>query len=137
MSKRIIATHPHYDLYFHEGESIVHHVFKEEIDSQSFPEVLNKGTEVLKQNKATKWLADNRRQQNVLSDEDNKWATTVWFPETKAYGWKYWAIVVPDSMVNRADLVRYVEYYYEQGIVTRVFSDEMIALEWLKGVDKA
>lgn len=137
MTKKVIESNDHYDLFYHPEDKIVHHVFKEKLDSQSFPEVLNRGTEVLEQNRATKWLADNLQQKNVLTDEDNNWATTVWFPRTKALGWKYWAIVVPESMPNRADLVRYVEYYYEQGIVTRVFSDETVALHWLQSVDKA
>jgi len=135
MAKQIIETSECYDLFYHDEDKVIHHVFKEALDSESFHAVLEKGTEVLTEHKATKWLADNRRQEIVLSDEDNEWATTVWFPKTMAAGWKYWAIVVPDSIANRVDLMRYIEPYHATGINVKVFTDDAEALDWLKRVD--
>jgi hypothetical protein len=136
MTKQLIETTDHFDLFYHDDHKIVHHIFKEAIDSDSFHLVLDRGTEVLAEHKATKWLADNRRQETVLSDDDNQWATTEWFPRTMEAGWKYWAIVVPDSFANRVDLMRYIEPYHATGINVKVFTDDNEALEWLQRVDK-
>lgn len=136
MTKQVILSNDHFDLYYHDSEKIIHHVFKEKLDSESFPRVLNAGTKVLRENRATKWLSDNRRQVNVLTDEDNAWANNVWLPKTMRAGWKYWAIVVPDSMLNRADLVRYVDSFHGKGIIVKVFSDDKVAFTWLKKIDQ-
>lgn len=135
MAKQVIASNNAYDLFFHEEDKIIHHIFKEDLDGLSFREVLNKGHNILKQNGATKWLSDNRRQMSVLSDEDNAWANDVWFPKTQAAGWKYWAIVVPDSMANRADLVRYIDSFYNSGIKVQVFTQDDEAYKWLLQFD--
>lgn len=136
IAPQVVVSNEYYDLYFHKGDNIVHHVFKEQLESNSFREVLLKGTEVLREHRSRKWLSDNRLHTKVLSDDDNAWANNVWLPEIMNLGWKYWAIVVPDSMINRLDLIRYVESFHSKGIVVQVFSDDIAALDWLKGIDQ-
>ncbi|HEX2621000.1 MAG TPA: hypothetical protein VHL11_12655 [Phototrophicaceae bacterium] len=136
MPRRTVLSNEYFDLFYHEEDKIIHHVFKEKLDSENFPKVLLAGTEVLKTNGAIKWLSDNRRHTIELTDEDNAWANNVWFPQTMRAGWKYWAIVVPDSIVNRADLVRYVNSFHGKGIKVQVFTDDQKALDWLKRVDQ-
>ncbi|GBF34693.1 hypothetical protein DCCM_3813 [Desulfocucumis palustris] len=51
-------------------------------------ELLNKGTETLQQNKAQKWLSDDRNN-NALTLKDQEWANNIWFPNTAKVGWKY------------------------------------------------
>lgn len=50
-------------------------------------------------------------------------------------GWKYWAMVVPDSVIGRADHVQYVESFYNTGVRVTVYTETEPALSWLEGVE--
>ena len=49
-------------------------------------------------------------------------------------GWKYWALVVPDEVSARQDMVAVIDMFYERGIRIMVFTDVERALNWLKGL---
>lgn len=112
---------------------LVHHTFHRTISGQDFRDVLNRGTEILRENHADKWLSDDRKNTG-LSPEDNEWGLTVWFSQTQAVGWKYWALVVPASMEGQQSMIQAVQHFAQNGVYTRVFIDPEEALAWLSSL---
>ena len=51
-----------------------------------------------------------------------------------AAGWKYWAIVMPDKIVGKMNMKRFIEDYSEKGLTIDIFSDPDEALAWLESV---
>ncbi len=119
-------------LCYYPEYQIVHHTIHQPPTTQMLREMLNRGTEVFKENGADKWLSDDRKNADGLTEEDNRWGEEVWFPQTRAAGWKYWALVVPDNVAARASMIELVAHFNEQGVLTMVFVDLEAALNWLK-----
>ena len=101
-----VLSNDYFDLLFHENEKIVHHIYKPAMDSDHLEQVLSAGTDLLEKHQATKWLSDNRLLATAFSDEVAGWVNNVWLPRTIKAGWKYWAMVVPESVISRADHIR-------------------------------
>lgn len=118
-------------LLYYPEHRMVHHTIHQTPATPMLREMLNLGTEALRENRADKWLSDDRKL-GGLTEEDNRWGEEVWFPQTQAAGWKYWALVVPDGDEARGSMIKLVQHYNSQGVVTRVFVDLEQALEWLK-----
>jgi hypothetical protein len=119
-------------LYFHHGSGIVHHEIRKNLTSEVFRRVLSHGAEILEKTTASKWLSDNRGHFQ-LSDADEQWAKTVWFPRAVAAGWKHWAILRPESAIGALNLSRLSQNYARLGVNTRILSDFSEALRWLEG----
>jgi hypothetical protein len=130
MSATTIIDNDYATLLYHPDKKIVHHTFHKPIGGEPFRQVLLAGLNTLKANGAQKWLSDDRAN-SVLPPEDAEWGTTVWFPQVKAAGWKYWALVVPNDVKGRINMAEFVESYFEQGIRIMVFTDPEEALKWL------
>lgn len=136
-----------YELVYHVQDKIVHHTLKPPMDDDDTRDTLNGqpvtkwqklltvGTDLLIEHGATKWVADNRVLQKPVNDVDNEWIQEVWQHRAVAAGWKYWALVVPTSLIGQADMVSYVETNYEKGIWVTVFKSVEEAFEWIRGVD--
>src|SRR5271166_4845497 len=116
MSAITVLSNDYFDLLYHEESKIIHHIFKPPMGSDQIQEVLSAGTDLLEKNRATKWLSDNRQLAVAFSDEAAQWVNEVWLPRTVRAGWKYWAMVVPEAIIGRADHVKYVESFYDTGI---------------------
>ncbi len=125
-------SNDYFDLLFHEDEKIVHHIYKTPMDSDHLQELLSAGTDLMEEHGATKWLSDNRLLVNAFSNEAAEWVNNVWLPRTIKAGWKYWAMVVPQSLIGQADHVKYVESFYNTGVWVTVYSDVEPAMKWIK-----
>lgn len=135
-----------YTLVYHEADKIVHHTIKPPIEHDStrdkhkgrvmskWQRLLTVGTEVLIENGATKWIADNRALTGQVPPDDQVWIQDTWQPYAVSKGWKYWALVVPETLVGQADMVKYVESVYERGIRTTVYSNLDEAFAWLRSL---
>jgi hypothetical protein len=88
------------------------------------------GTEVLRQNKAEKWLSDDRNN-NALTTEDQNWANNVWFPETARAGWKYWALVQPEKVTGQMNMKKQANVVTSGGVTVGTFNDPEAAMDWL------
>jgi hypothetical protein len=122
-------------LWFHHETGIVHHKFKKYMYGDDFKAVLNQGLEQLKNNGATKWLSDDRGN-SALRPEDGEWAETDWAPRVLAAGWRYWAIVLPESIIGKMNMKQFIDRYAETPVTVKVFSDPNEALGWLENVDE-
>jgi hypothetical protein len=120
-------------LWYHTETGIVHHQFKKFMWGDAFKEVLNTGLEQMKEHGGTKWLSDDRAN-SALRAEDGEWAANDWAPRVAAVGWKYWAIVLPDNVIGKMNMQRFIDQQAASGRTVRVFSDPNEALTWLENL---
>lgn len=128
---RLILGNEFATLIYHVHPKIVHHTFHKPVASVTFREVLTRGVELFESRHATKWLSDDRGN-GALHPEDGKWAIEVWSKRAIAAGWKYWAIVMPDAALGKANMRRFIREYADQGVVVAIFDNPEDALGWLK-----
>ena len=99
---------------------------------QSFESVQHGGMlmlEMLRENKCTKVLNDNR---NVLGtwSEASEWAGEVWFPMIEKAGLKYFAWIYSPSVFSQLSAQKSVDIAVGN-VVTQFFTDIGVAEEWL------
>ena len=133
MSGTTISDTEYATLWYHPESKIVHHQFHKFIHGDEFRQVLEKGLEIFKQNDAHKWLSDDKKN-STLTTEDSDWGQKDWFPRVFAAGWKYWAIVMPDKIVGKMNMQRFIDNYSTQGLMIDIFDDADEALQWLETV---
>ena len=133
MAKRLVLENEFVQMWFYPEAGIVHHQFRKFIWGDAFREVLNEGLKVFVHEGATKWLSDDR-ESSALSKADTDWSMSDWFPRIAAAGWKYWAIVLPQSVLGEMNIKRFINAYSEQGLIVQVFDDPAPALAWLESV---
>ena len=114
MQSITIIDNKYATLIYHPDSQIVHHHFTELLDSAHTRLILDSGIDLLKQHKATKWLSDNR-DLKPHSEEDGKWVNEDWLPRAIAAGWKYWALVVPETTIARLNMVEFVQLFLRTG----------------------
>ncbi|HEX3050450.1 MAG TPA: hypothetical protein VHP83_07335 [Aggregatilineaceae bacterium] len=135
MSTIVVLNSEYASLYFHTETKIVHHKLYSLLDSAHLREVLNEGTKLLGKYGAVKWLSDNRDIE-AHSPEDTEWINTHWLPAAIDAGWKFWALVVPDDVAARMNMVEFVESFYAMGVRVMVFVEVEDAMRWLEKQDR-
>ena len=123
-------------MVYHARYKIVHHTFHKPLAGAAFRAVLMHGLKLFKERGANKWLSDDRGN-SALHPDDGKWAMEVWSKQTIDAGWKYWAIVMPDAALGRANMRRFIREYADRGVEVRIFESPEEAFEWLKRPDVA
>jgi hypothetical protein len=95
-----------------------------------FKEALNAGTSALQKYHVRKWLSDDRKN-DALTREGNEWAFSDWQPRTIKAGWKYWALVVPQTLAAAGTLQPAIENLFQLGLRMMVFTNLDEAVVWL------
>lgn len=140
MTTTFILEDPTASLRFHEVPGrggIVHHELAGAVAGEAFRQVLLTGTRLLRERQATKWLSDDRRMTS-LDPVDVTWGGEHWWQQAIDAGWKYWAILAPESTDGRAAFQ--VSGFAMKGVISdhltvRFFTDPEAALAWLRDVD--
>lgn len=132
MSKEIIYDSPYITVEYWPESKLIYHVIHQPISDQLpiFKEALNAGTAALQQYQVHKWLSDDRKNDG-LTPEGNEWSFNDWQPRTLKAGWKYWALVVPQTLAAAGTLTPVVEQLFELGLRMMVFTDVEDAIVWL------
>ncbi len=133
MKQETILETDYATLWYYPEAKIIHHKFHKFIHGERFREVLSTGLEIFEKDGAQKWLSDDRNN-STLTAADSDWAVNVWTPRVLAAGWKYWAIVLPDKVVGKMNMQRYIEQNAELGVTVDIFDDTDEALKWLESV---
>ncbi|MFX1252790.1 MAG: hypothetical protein ACFFCZ_14380 [Promethearchaeota archaeon] len=133
MLKETIVDNESITMWYYPNEKIIAHRVHKFIRGQILRDALLKGTEVLKQNGAQKWLSDDRNNVAIPAAE-LEWGKTVWVFQAMEAGWKYWALVQPEMVIGQLSMRRLIQSYAEVGLIVQLFSDPEKALEWLNSV---
>jgi len=130
MNTQTLFDNEYIYMCYHPDTRIIHHHYYPQLNSRFLREGLDRGVELMKEYGAIKWLSDNR-ETDAHSAEDTEWINTNWLPRAVKAGWKYWALVVPDTVVARMNMVEFVESFYALGVRVAVFTDVDEAMKWL------
>jgi len=118
-------------LYYHPMEKIIHHEMHAYPGLDILEQVLLGGLEVMKQQKAIKWLSDDRKG-GAVPKSHHEWGDTVWAPQVMKAGWRYWALLPPADALGTANMKRLVKVYAKRGVTVEMFSDFDEAFTWLR-----
>jgi hypothetical protein len=110
---------------------IIRHHYYPQLNSYYLRAGLDRGVGIMNDYGATKWLSDNR-ETNAHSPEDTEWINNDWLPRAVKAGWKFWALVVPETVVAQMNMVEFVQAFYDQGVRVMVFTDPDEAQRWLE-----
>lgn len=117
-------------LLYHPLERIVHHEFHAPVKGAAFQAVLMGGLDLMKKNRAQKWLSDDRKNA-VVTKEDEAWVMANWVPQVIAAGWKFWAVIMPASKLGQLNIERLSKAFAEKGVTVKFFSEADSAFQWL------
>lgn len=117
-------------VWYYPAVGLIHHEMHRFCFGEALNTALTKGTDAMIEHKATKWLSDDRKN-GALPPEAEAWGREVWFPRTKAAGWKLWGLVPPTMVAGKMNMSRFVSMYGELGITVQVFTDPKPAFDWL------
>ncbi len=134
MKTNILLDNDAVTLVYYPEYGIVHHTIHRGIKDEELQEVLKTGLQVFLENGCHKWLSDDRGNSAGLSQPQFEWGEINWIQPMIRAGWKFWALVVPDEVSAREDMIPVVEMFYQRGIRVMVFTDIQRALDWLKSV---
>jgi len=101
-----IIDSKNFSLLYYPDKKIIHHKFHYYVYGETLHKYLNAGIKIMKDHGATKWLSDDRNNP-TLSPEDIQYGKEVWGPAAKEAGWKYWAIILPESIVGKSSLAQF------------------------------
>ena len=130
-SKITIMENEFVTVWYHADTKIVHHQFHKFIHGKVLRDALNAGCDAMKMYGAHKWLSDDRKN-SAVPKEDAEWGVNDWSNRTIQAGWKFWAIVQPESVIGQMNVKRFAKEYLSRGVVVEMFTDPDNAMEWLK-----
>ncbi|NJP04710.1 MAG: hypothetical protein HC837_03290 [Chloroflexaceae bacterium] len=105
--------------------------WKSFVFGNDFRQGLNKGLELAREKRASRWLADLRKL-GVVSQEDQQWSNQDWFPRALAQGIRSMAIVVPENVVAKWSVERIMQKAEEQPLVVTYLASVEEARQWLR-----
>ena len=114
---------------------LVYHTIKKWVSGENLKTILNTGCDQMVKYKCTRWLSDDRLNSSALTEQDETWAKTNWFPRTLKAGWKSWAIVLPSKIVGQMNMKRFSDEYNKAGIKACAFPDLEPAMKWIETQD--
>lgn len=132
MAPQIIVDNEFATLLYYPDDKIVHHQFHKPISGQAFRDIMMAGADAFVANGCKKYLSDDRGNASV-SEEDLAWADIHYRPKIINAGWRYWALVMPQSVIGQRDMQQVIDIFMRIGVLVQLFSDPDQALAWLKG----
>ena len=133
-SKELILSTDRYNLWFYPDLKIVHSQFLKYAGGENFREVLSKGIDIFIKNHCVKWLSDDRHI-GVVSQEDAAWSREVWYGKLSKAGWKYWALVKPESTIGKITFKKSTQQINDPNMKMKIFDNPEEALIWLKNIN--
>lgn len=130
MGTRTILTNDFVTVRYNDDGGYVYHTFHQATGGQTFKDIFNTALDELIKQKGTKWLSDDRKNPE-LGQAEIEFAVTDWGPRAADAGWKFWALVVPESIAGRASMQAIVETFYNLGVRVMIFTDLESAEKWL------
>ena len=102
----------------------------------AFKEGLEKGLELVKAKRATRWVGDVRKLGPVKLD-DQEWVNTNWFPRLLGAGLTHMAIVMPEKAITKMSVGRIMQKVEGTNLVTVNVATPDEGLAWVKDPSRA
>ena len=129
-ARDLVFESEHMSVWCYPEQRLIYHQMHKYCMGEPFRAGMMAGTQAMQRHRAISWLSDDRLN-GPLPDDDEQWAGTLWFQQTKSAGWKYWAMVLPERAVGKLNVKRYIELSRQRGIEVQSFVTPAPALEWL------
>lgn len=130
LAREVVFESEHMSVWWHPEQRLIYHQMHKYCLGEAFRAGMTAGTQAMQRHRAISWLSDDRLN-GPLPDDDEQWAGAHWFHQTKAAGWKYWAMVLPERAVGKLNVKRFIEVSRKRGIEAQSFVTPAPALEWL------
>ncbi|MGD9162382.1 MAG: hypothetical protein PVG39_28490 [Desulfobacteraceae bacterium] len=130
MAETELINNENMALWYDQTGKFVHHKIKKSLPKGAFEELLSTGADYLEKYGMKKWLSDETNF-IALNKEDIEWGDKVWAPRVIKSGFKYWAVVMPESAVGSLQIKRFVDEYRERGVTVELFDSVDAAKTWL------
>ena len=131
MVTETVIDHERFSMWYYPDKKIIHHKFHSDFYGPELRAALEKGTEILRQYGARKWLSDDRGY-GELPQEDVDWGLHDWGPKTVMAGWRYWAIVMPEAALGQVAHTTFERIFSSIGVTAKVFRSPDDAMSWLE-----
>lgn len=122
---------PYITIHWNEENKYVRMEWTKWVQGENFRDALNKGLDLLKEKKSCKWLAD-LRELGVVTEEDQNWSNTDWFPRALQGGINCMALVVPKKTIAKMSVNNIMAKIEGTDLVTHYFDEVEEAVNWLK-----
>lgn len=99
-------------------------------NGEEFREGLDAGLELVNEKRASNWLAD-LREMGTVTDDDQEWSNTDWFPRAMESSLTSMAIVQPESVLAEMSVENIMQETEEADLTTHYFDNRPEATEWL------
>lgn len=130
MKKETVLESSGATLWYYPEERIVHHQMHRHLYGEELRTLFLKGLETLQAHGAHKWVSDDRKN-GAISREDAEWISGTWEPAALDAGWRYWALVQPESIPGQMNIRRFLSRGRSAGLLVRVFDTPGAALAWI------
>lgn len=130
MSFQIVLDNEFATVRYYPAEGYIYHTFHGPMHGEPFKVIMNGALDHLIANGGTKWLSDDRKNAQFNPD-DIEFALQDWGPRAANNGWKFWALVVPESVAGQEGMLAIVQLMYELGVRVAIFTEVEEAREWL------
>ena len=110
---------------------LMRHQFHKYCYGEDFRNIMIKSTEAYEEHKCIKWLSDDR-DFGPIHPDDEEWGKAHWLPRILKAGWKYYAMVLPVGVIGQMKMTQMVDYFAEQGVEAKIFSNPDEAMAWLE-----
>ncbi len=101
------------------------------VSGEEYKTGLNKALELLKEKKTHKWIG-NLSNMEAITEEDQRWANEVWFPNALAAGMKRLGVVVSKDIFNQMSVEEMLNKVESLDLVTQYFDNLENAKAWMK-----
>lgn len=130
--KTIALNTPVADIFLNEELKFVHVIWKGAVtNSDAFRDTLNFGTQLIKDYRCERWLADTKNM-GVIKRVDQEWTHEVWFPQVATLGLKKMALIVPENVFGELSAKNVMDKARDKNLIKdRYFMNTELAIKWL------
>jgi hypothetical protein len=97
----------------------------------AFREGLDAGLRLVQKEGAENWLAD-LREMGTVSNDDQEWSNTDWFPRAVETSLAQMAIVQPESVIANMSVENIMQEVGDGALRTHYFDTRSEAVQWLR-----
>ncbi len=134
MTNVTLVKNEYVTLQYIPGKAMLFHVCHKPISGQPLRDLLLTGLSALQEYGISKWLSDDRLN-GPMTHEDYQWGREHITKAAPAYGWKYWALVIPQDLLATESMAPVLTEVWELGqLKAEVFADIESAMIWLESI---
>ncbi|MEM9954865.1 MAG: hypothetical protein AAF846_24880 [Chloroflexota bacterium] len=130
----VIVTDENMHLEYLEDSATYLERFKTELELDLMRKALPIARKEIDRHQFTRWITDARAISG-MSPETAQWILTEWLPSMQDTTWKYWALVVPEALAGRMQMMQFMQAVSNLGIQIRTFTTMEDAQDWVTDIE--